>query len=107
MTRLRLAGRRTFASLRHHRNYRLFFSGQVISVAGTWMQNAALAWLVLSLTHSATAVGVLAVARFGPYMLFGRFGGVLADRLDNRRAVMGTQSIPVSYTHLRAHETVL
>jgi len=93
MTRLRLAGRRTFTSLRHHRNYRLFFSGQVVSVAGTWMQNAALAWLVLSLTHSATAVGVLAVARFGPYMLFGLFGGVLADRLDNRKAVMGTQSI--------------
>src|ERR1035437_7591285 len=93
MTRLRLAGRRTFASLRHHRNYRLFFSGQVVSVAGTWMQNAALAWLVLNLTHSATAVGVLAVARFGPYMLFGLFGGVLADRLDNRKAVMGTQSI--------------
>jgi MFS family permease len=93
MTKLRLAGRRTFSSLRRHRNYRLFFCGQVVSVAGTWMQNVALAWLVLSLTHSATAVGALAVARFGPYMVLGLFGGVLADRIDNRKAVMGTQSV--------------
>ena len=46
MTLLRLAGRRTFASLRRHRNYRLFFAGQITSVCGTWMQNIAMAWLV-------------------------------------------------------------
>ena len=93
MTAFRLGFRKTFSSIRHHRNYRLFFFGQVVSVAGTWMQNVALAWLILTLTHSVVSVGILAAARFGPYMLFGLFGGVLADRLDNRRAIMGTQSV--------------
>jgi MFS family permease len=83
---------RTFASLRKHRNYRLFFTGQVISVSGTWMQNVALAWLVLQLTHSPVAVGVLALCRFGPFTLFGLFAGVIADRLDNRRTVIATQA---------------
>ena len=86
MTTFKLGFMKTFSSIRRHRNYRLFFFGQVVSVAGTWMQNVALAWLILNLTHSAVAVGILAAARFGPYMLFGLFGGVLADRLDNRRA---------------------
>jgi MFS family permease len=93
MTAFKLGFKKTFSSIRHHRNYRLFFFGQVVSVAGTWMQNVALAWLILTLTHSAVAVGILAAARFGPYMVFGLFGGVLADRLDNRRAIMGTQSV--------------
>ena len=93
MTAFRLGFRKTFSSIRHHRNYRLFFFGQVVSVAGTWMQNVALAWLILTLTHSVVSVGILAAARFGPYMLFGLFGGVLADRFDNRRAIMGTQSV--------------
>jgi MFS family permease len=83
---------RTFASLRKHRNYRLFFTGQVISVSGTWMQNIALAWLVLQLTRSPVAVGVLALCRFGPFTLFGLFAGVIADRLDNRRTVIATQA---------------
>ena len=82
---------RTFASLRKHRNYRLWFSGQIISLAGTWMQNVALAWFIVELTDSAIAVGALAFARFGPFLLFGLFAGVIADRLDNRRLVMGTQ----------------
>ena len=50
---------RTFASLRHHRNYRLFFTGQLVSVIGTWMQDTALPWLILSLTHSPVYVGAL------------------------------------------------
>ncbi len=83
---------RTFASLRKHRNYRLFFVGQVVSVSGTWMQNVALAWLVLELTHSPLAVGVLALCRFGPFTLFGLPAGWVADRLDNRRAVIATQA---------------
>ena len=83
---------RTFASLRKHRNYRLFFAGQVVSLSGTWMQNIALAWLVLELTHSPVALGVLAFCRFGPFTLFGLFAGALADRLDNRRLVIGTQA---------------
>ena len=83
---------RTFASLRHHRNYRLFFTGQLVSVIGTWMQDTALPWLILSLTHSPVYVGALVFARFAPFMIFGLFSGVLADRFDNRRVVMITQA---------------
>ena len=84
---------RTFRSLHDHRNYRLFFSGQVVSVSGTWMQNVALAWLVIQMTHSPLAVGALAFCRFVPFTVFGLFAGVLADRVDNRRLVIGTQSL--------------
>jgi MFS family permease len=82
----------TFRSLRDHRNYRLFFSGQVVSVSGTWMQNVALAWLVIQLSHSPLAVGALAFCRFVPFTAFGLLSGVLADRVDNRRLVMATQT---------------
>jgi MFS family permease len=83
--------RRTFASLRHHRNYRLFFAGQGVSVVGTWVQRIAQAWLVLQLTHSAVAVGILALAQFLPFSVFGLFAGVVVDRFDPRRLVIGTQ----------------
>jgi MFS family permease len=89
---LQRLGGRTFASLRRHRNYRLYFGGQVVSISGTWMQNIAMYWLVLSLTHSALAIGLLSIARFGPFTLFALVAGVIADRLDNRRTVMLTQS---------------
>ncbi len=92
MTLLRKVGGRTFMSLRRHRNYRLYFVGQVVSISGTWMQNIAMYWLVLSLTHSPLAIGVLSIARFGPFTLFALFAGVIADRLDNRRTVILTQS---------------
>jgi MFS family permease len=88
----RRIGGRTFASLRRHHNYRLFFFGQVVSVSGTWMQNIAMYWLVLSLTHSPLAIGVLSIARFGPFTLFALFSGVIADRFDNRKTVILTQS---------------
>jgi MFS family permease len=84
---------RTFASLRKHYNYRLFFTGQVVSVSGTWMQNIALAWFVLQLTHSPFAVGVLTVCRFGPSTILGLPAGVVADRFDNRLTVIATQSM--------------
>jgi MFS family permease len=84
---------RTFRSLHDHRNYRLFFSGQVVSVSGTWMQNVALAWLVIQMTHSPLAVGALAFCRFVPFTVLGLFAGVLADRVDNRRLVIGTQAL--------------
>jgi MFS family permease len=83
---------RTFSSLRNHRNYRLFFAGQLVSVVGTWMQNIALAWFVIELTRSPVAIGVLAFCRFAPFTLFGLFAGVVTDRLDYRRLVMLTQS---------------
>ncbi|MGH3104938.1 MAG: MFS transporter [Gaiellaceae bacterium] len=92
MTRAIMAtGSRTFASLRRHRNYRLFFTGQLVSLIGTWMQNVALAWFVVELTRSPIAVGVLAFCRFAPFTVFGLFAGVAADRFDNRRLVIATQ----------------
>jgi MFS family permease len=83
--------RRTFRSLRRHRNYRLFFAGQIVSVAGTWMQNIALAWLVIELSSSPLAVGALAFCRFVPFLLFGLVAGVLIDRFDTRRLLVATQ----------------
>jgi MFS family permease len=83
---------RTFSSLRKHRNYRLYFFGQIVSVSGTWMQDTALPWLILGLTHSPIYVGLLVFARYAPFMLFGLHSGVLADRLDNRRTVIVTQT---------------
>jgi MFS family permease len=85
------AAKRTFQSLRY-RNYRLFFGGQIVSQTGSWMQRIALGWFVLELTHSAFDVGVMAFAQFVPYMAFGLFAGVLTDRLDARRTVIGTQA---------------
>jgi MFS family permease len=100
LTLLRLVGGRTFKSLRAHRNYRLFFVGQVVSVSGTWMQNVALYWYVLTLTHSPVAVGVLSFCRFGPFTVFGLFAGTLADRLDNRRTIMVTQAVQMGLSGL-------
>jgi MFS family permease len=85
------AGARTFLSVRKYRNYRLFFTGQVISNIGTWMQRVAQAWLILSLTHSPVAVGVLALCQFMPFTLFSLFAGVIVDRLDAWRTVISTQ----------------
>jgi MFS family permease len=85
------AGSRTFLSVRKHRNYRLFFTGQVISNIGTWMQRVAQAWLVLSLTHSPLAVGILALCQFMPFTLFSLVAGVVVDRLDAWRTVISTQ----------------
>jgi MFS family permease len=83
---------RTFRSLRRHRNYRLFFTGQLISVAGTWMQNIALAWVVIQLSSSPIAVGALAFCRFLPFFLFSLVAGVVVDRLDTRRLLIATQA---------------
>ncbi|OLD99191.1 MAG: hypothetical protein AUG91_07350 [Actinobacteria bacterium 13_1_20CM_4_69_9] len=85
------AGARTFLSVRKHRNYRLFFTGQVISNIGTWMQRVAQAWLILSLTHSAVAVGILALCQFLPFTLFSLAAGVVVDRLDAWKTVISTQ----------------
>ncbi|MBA2537952.1 MAG: MFS transporter [Actinobacteria bacterium] len=92
MSTLSLALRaRTFRSLGEHRNYRIFFTGQLVSLAGSWMQNVALAWLVLELSGSPLAVGALVFCRFVPFTVFGLAAGVLADRIDSRRLVMATQ----------------
>jgi len=101
-TALRRVNRRTFASLRRHRNYRLFFSGQIVSVSGTWMQNIAAAWVVLQLTHSPVAVGVLALCQFLPFTVLGLFAGVLVDRFDARRTVIATQASSMAVAEIFA-----
>jgi MFS family permease len=98
----RLLNARTFTSLRRHRNYRLYFVGQVISLSGTWMQQIALAWLVLRLTHSPVAVGLLAFLRFAPFTVFSLPAGVLADRFDNRRTMMVTQAASMAISAVLA-----
>ncbi|MGW0555603.1 MFS transporter [Streptomyces sp. NPDC002926] len=79
-----------FSSLKI-RNYRLFATGQVVSNTGTWMQRIAQDWLVLTLTGSASAVGITIALQFLPMLLFGLYGGVLADRLPKRRLLLATQ----------------
>jgi MFS family permease len=80
----------TFSPLRT-RNFRLFASGQVVSNTGTWMQRIAQDWLVLSLTGSATAVGITTALQFVPTLMFGLTGGLLADRYPKRRILLATQ----------------
>jgi MFS family permease len=82
-----------FRALRH-RNFRLFWTGQLVSVTGTWMQTTAQAWLVLKLTNdSPLALGTVIALQFTPVMLFALYGGVLADRLPKRRTLVITQSL--------------
>src|SRR5581483_8689842 len=99
VTVLKLASRRTFASLRRHYNYRLYFAGQLTSVCGTWMQNIALAWLVVQLAphNKGLALAMFSIARFGPFMLIGLFAGVVTDRFDNRKTVIVTQTVQMVF----------
>jgi MFS family permease len=76
-----------------HRNYRLFFAGQAISLVGTWMQQVAQGWLVLQLTHDPLWLGLVSLAQFGPVIVFGLFGGVIADQLPKRQTLMATQTV--------------
>ena len=76
-----------------HRNYRLFFGGQAISLVGTWMQQVAQGWLVLQLTHDPLWLGLVSLAQFGPVIILGLFGGVIADQLPKRKTLMATQSV--------------
>lgn len=98
MTRLIGAGRVAFQALSVP-NYRRFIAGQSISMIGTWMQMSAQAWLVLSLTHSSTALGLIVAIQTLPVLLLGPYGGVIADRADKRRlmlllqAAMGIQAL--------------
>jgi MFS family permease len=91
MTRLRLATSDTFRSLKI-RNFRLFFSGQLISQIGNWLTLIAQTLLVLKLTDSGIALGLLAAAQFGPVLLFGAFAGLVADRTDKRRLLLTVQT---------------
>src|SRR5438046_3060472 len=85
-----LLWQQTFAALRH-RNFRLFFAGQLISLTGTWMQNTAQGWLVYQLTGSKLLLGVVAAVGSTPMMLFSIWGGSVADRHSKRKIVLCTQ----------------
>jgi MFS family permease len=95
------------------RNYRLYFGGQVLSNAGTWMQRVAQDWLVLDLSGtSGVALGITTGLQFLPYLLFSLWGGTLADRLDRRRllvvtqALMGLLALALGIVTLRGEATV-
>ena len=79
-----------FRALRH-RNFRLFFGGQFVSLIGTWMQSVAQAWLVLKLTNSALMLGVVSFAGYLPILLVTLFAGVIVDHVDRRRLIVTTQ----------------
>jgi MFS family permease len=81
-----------FRALRH-RNFRLFWSGQLVSVIGTWMQSVAQGWLMHRLTDSAWMLGVLAFTQFAPVTVLSLWAGVVADRVDRRRLILITQSL--------------
>lgn len=90
----RLLGK-TFLSLRN-RNFRLYFSGQIVSNTGNWLTNVALVLLVLKITGSGFAVGVLAACQFGPILLLSAWAGAVADRSDKRRLLLLTQSLEMA-----------
>jgi len=82
--------RRSFSSLEVP-NYRRYFVGQLVSLSGTWMQNVAAIWVILTLTDNGFAVGLATALQFLPMLLFGAWGGLLADRFSKRRLLLTTQ----------------
>ena len=76
-----------------HRNFRLFFAGQLVSLVGTWMQTVAQGWLVLTLTNDPLDLGIVTACQFLPVLLFGLFGGVIADALPKRQTLIVTQIV--------------
>lgn len=104
-----LAGARlakTFRALRH-RNYRLFWTGQLVSLTGTWMQSIAQGWLVYLLTKSALSLGVVSFSQFLPVLLFTLLGGVAADRFDRHKVVLCTQTASLLQAALLAALTLM
>lgn len=85
-----------------HRNYRLFFSGQLVSLMGTWMQSVAQGWLVYSLTHSPFLLGLTSFCAQVTVFFMAPFGGVIADRVDRRRMLIWTQSLSMTQAILLA-----
>lgn len=78
-------------SAMRHRNYRLFFAGQGLSLIGTWMMTVAQSWLILQLTGDPLLLGVVAAVQWLPVLVLGLFGGLIADTLPKRRTMLGTQ----------------
>jgi MFS family permease len=85
-----------------HRNYRLFWGGQLVSLAGTWMQSIAQAWLITELTPDPVWLGVVAAAQFTPVLILGLFGGVIADVLPKRQMLIATQVALMGLAALQA-----
>ncbi|HYR70175.1 MAG TPA: MFS transporter [Candidatus Acidoferrum sp.] len=75
-----------------HRDFRLFWCGQLVSLIGTWMQSVGQAWLVLELTNSPFRLGVIGALQFGPILLFSFLSGAISDRVRKRRLLLGTQA---------------
>src|SRR6266404_5056522 len=75
-----------------HRDFRLFWSGQLVSLIGTWMQSVGQSWLVLELTNSPFRLGLIGALQFGPILLFSFLGGAISDRVHKRRMLIGTQT---------------
>lgn len=95
-----------FPALRS-RNYQLFFTGQFISLVGTWLQVVAQGWLVLQLTNSAFLVGVVAAASTAPTLFLSLFGGVIVDRFSKRRILLFTQSASMALAFVLGVLTVV
>jgi len=91
LTRVKRISKVTFAAMAVP-NYRRYIRGQSISLIGTWMQMTAQAWLVLTLTHSSTVLGVIVALQTIPVLLLAPYGGVIADRVDKRRLMIALQS---------------
>ena len=89
-----------------HRNYRLFFAGQAVSLIGTWMQQVAQAWLVLQLTSDPVWLGVVAAAQFVPVMIFGLFAGIVADTLPKRQTLIVVEIVMMALAAILAVLTV-
>ncbi len=89
-----------------HRNFQLFFSGQLISLIGTWMQNVAEAWLVYRLTGSSLLLGAAGFASQIPVFLFAPIGGIVADRFNRQKIVIGTQIAAMSLAFILAALTL-
>jgi MFS family permease len=83
-----------------HRNYRLFFAGQGLSLVGTWMTAVAQSWLVLQLTGSAFDLGLIGVFQFTPVLILGLFGGIVADVLPKRSTMYVTQAIAMGVSFI-------
>jgi MFS family permease len=101
LTRVRRLTSETFRSLQV-RNFRLFFGGQLVSQVGNWLTLVAQALLVLKLTDSGVALGLLAAAQFGPVLVIGPFAGLVADRSDKRRLLLLVQSLAMGQSFLLA-----
>ena len=87
--------KKTFFSLRT-RNFRLYFTGQLISNTGNWLTNVALILLVLKITGSGSDVGLLAACQYGPILFLSAYGGAIADRFDKRKMLLVSQSLEMA-----------